>query len=129
MENKKVLIIDDNNVIREIAKGYLREHNYGVFEAENGLEGVRIYKDNMEDIFFVLLDLEMPVMNGEQALSELVKINPEVKVVISTGCADQDKIDLIKRIKHVKILQKPYRPEHLMEIVSEIEKANKILVI
>ncbi len=116
MQKKKALIIEDEDFMREITGECLEEVGYNSFEAGNGLEGVNIYKKHKDSISFVLLDIEMPVMDGEKTLAELVKINPNVNVIVVTGCIDEYKIEAIKRIKDVLVLKKPY-------LLSDLRKA------
>jgi len=80
-----ILIIDDEPVMRETAKFILEECGYSTILAINGREGINFYRDNHSEIKAVLLDLFMPKLNGFETFTELIKINPEVKVLLSSG--------------------------------------------
>src|SRR5262249_39164287 len=80
-----VLVIDDEEIVRRTAKSMLERYGYTVVLAENGKEGVELFQVLAEKVSAVLLDMTMPVMNGEEAFSRLIAIKPDVKVVLSSG--------------------------------------------
>ena len=89
MENIKVLIADDNFVARRGLRSYFREQEdiVVVGEASNGSEAVEFVRNKNVDI--VLMDLRMPNKNGIEATAEIVKIKPEVKVLVLTVVGDK----------------------------------------
>jgi CheY-like chemotaxis protein len=119
---RTVLIIDDNIVVSEFVQKCFQAHGWEALCAENGLEGVVTYEKAADRVSFILLDLDMPVMGGEEALVEILKINREANVILTTGCGDPEKIEAIKRIKDVRILLKPYSPDKLLEIAIEKDR-------
>src|SRR4029077_13152988 len=78
-----ILVIDDEEIIRRTAKSMLEHHGYRVVLAENGNEGVELFQVLAEKVSAVLLDMAMPVMNGEETLRRLKAINPAIKVILS----------------------------------------------
>ena len=80
----KVLLVDDEETVRGIGVEMLKELGFSTLTARDGKEALEIYR-NTPDISLVILDLTMPRMDGEQCFRELKAINPEVKVVISSG--------------------------------------------
>lgn len=85
-----VLVVDDEDIVRDISREILEKLGYSVLEASNGLEAVELYGDRHNEVDLVLLDLVMPVMDGREAFERLRKINPGVKVLFSSGY-DSDK--------------------------------------
>lgn len=84
MENiTKVLVVDDEKVIRDGCRRVLTDNNYNVLEAQNGKEAMDVLEN--EDIDIVLLDLKMPVMGGEEVLEQANKIYPGMPIIIITG--------------------------------------------
>ena len=71
------LIIDDEEPIRKVLEKILEDLGYDVCKAENGKEGVDIYREQHDDIDLVLLDMIMPVMDGKDCLTEMHKISPD----------------------------------------------------
>ena len=80
-----ILIIDDDMAVRKVTGLMLNQKVFKIFNANNGFAGVEINRDNREEISGVILDLVMPEMKGEQALDEMRKINPDVRVRL---CSD-----------------------------------------
>ena len=82
-----ILVVDDEPMIRELAKRILERSGYSVLTAGSGKEGIEVYAEHKSDISLVILDLIMPEMGGKQCLEELLKINPLVKALIASGFA------------------------------------------
>ena len=82
-----ILVVDDEFPIREAAKEILEHFGYHVFCAEDAESALDLFKEHAQHIDLVLLDLSMPGMGGNQCLRELLAIDPEVKVLISSGYA------------------------------------------
>src|SRR5437867_4060726 len=84
---KRILLVDDERSIRESLNKILRVENYDVVLAENGLEAIE--KQAVEHIDLLILDLNMPLKDGWDALGALIEINPRLPVVIITGRSNQ----------------------------------------
>ena len=117
--NKCVLVIDDEEGVREAVTDILAMEDIPVITAVNGVAGIERYKEEQERINVVLLDISMPGLSGEDTLKELLNINPQVKVILSSGYSD---VDIVKRNadnKNINFLQKPY---NLLQLIQEIGK-------
>lgn len=79
----KVLVIEDEEPVRESFRNFLEDQDYDVFEATNGREGIALFAQCQPDI--VLVDLRMPVMNGHQVLEKLVPQAPDTPLIIVSG--------------------------------------------
>lgn len=79
----KVLVIEDEEPVRESFRNFLEDQLYEVFEAANGREGVELFNTCNPDV--VLIDLRMPVMNGHQVLEKLVPQAPDTPLIIVSG--------------------------------------------
>jgi len=120
-----VLVVDDEEAVMEMAVAMLEELGFQTLRAANGLEAVNQYREQMNQanpIAFVLLDLTMPVMSGEQAFAELSQINPAVQVIISSGYAEDDVRDRFKGAQIAGFIQKPYMPAALEQGVQQVVK-------
>ena len=83
-----ILVVDDEPAVREITREALEIHGYRVMEAGDGAKALELYRsfrDDGREPDLVILDLAMPVMNGRDCLERLLKLNPEVRVIIATG--------------------------------------------
>lgn len=112
-----VLLVDDELEVCEMVGEMLGKLGYEVVAARDGHEAIRQYVLR-DDFAFVILDLTMPVMDGEQTFRQLRDINPEVKVVITSGYSDEE---VSRRFegKGIKgILQKPFDMATLRKVIG-----------
>jgi len=103
-----ILVVDDEEIMRQTAKSILEECGYDVILAENGEEAVNIYKTQHQNIKAVLLDLVMPKMSGKQAFIELIKINKNVKTLLASGFKKDSRVESILELGVKGFIQKPY---------------------
>ncbi|MFH2058113.1 MAG: response regulator [Pseudomonadota bacterium] len=83
--NESILLVDDEERILTVGREICKALGYSVITADSGMEAVKIYKKRKDKINLVILDMIMPNMNGLETFLELKKINPDVKVLLSTG--------------------------------------------
>ncbi|MDA0337471.1 MAG: response regulator [bacterium] len=112
-----LLIIDDEEIVREPTRRLLERSGYGVRVAANGPTGLEILTGGHPPIDLVLLDLSMPSMSGHEVLAELRRLRPDIKVIIITGYATLD--DEVHGADG--ILQKPFT------VVDLLQRINKVL--
>ena len=115
-----VLVVDDEDTIREVAAMMLEDMGFETFGAADGLEALDIYKDHQDEIVCVLLDMTMPKMDGEACFHELRKLNPDVVVLLSSGYTEQDATPRFIGKGLAGFIQKPYTPEALQEKLQEV---------
>jgi CheY-like chemotaxis protein len=119
----RILVVDDEEVVRRAAKTMLEHFGYTVLTAENGKEAVELLRRNPESVRLVLLDFMMPVMGGEEALRQLRLVKPDIPVLLSSG---YDQVDVTRRFADAGIagfIQKPYRGTKLAQAIRQILKA------
>jgi PAS domain S-box-containing protein len=117
---ESILIIDDEEVIREVAGDILSSYGYRVYLATNGEEGIKIYKEQKPRCDLVILDMIMPRQGGRETLLKLKKINPAIKVLFSTGYSQNEKVNEIISLGVSGFIQKPYQVNNLLSKVREI---------
>ncbi len=117
-----VLIIDDEESVREIASIMLEEAGYTVLTASGGVEGIAAFKAQQKDIVAILLDMTMPDMDGSTVFRELKMIQPDVTVILSSGYNEQDATNRFAGKGLAGFLQKPYTPEALYKTLLEVLK-------
>jgi PAS domain S-box-containing protein len=113
----KVLVVDDEEVVRRMARQILEHHGCEVVLAEDGAQGVALFCKYAGEIACVILDLTMPVMSGEEALQRIRGVRPDIPVILSSG---YNQAEAMRRFggKGVSgFLQKPYRSAAFMEAV------------
>jgi CheY-like chemotaxis protein len=110
-----ILVIDDEPVIRAMASTLLEEAGYKAITAQNGQEGVDLYRDNWHNIDAVVVDMVMPVLDGLESMQLLKKINPKVRVLAASGFSRNEKINQMMREGAVGFLHKPYSLNELID--------------
>jgi two-component system, cell cycle sensor histidine kinase and response regulator CckA len=113
-----VLVVDDEKVVRDLAKRTLERYGYVVLVAHDGPSAIDICKRHSGDIALAILDLSMPEMGGVEALPELRKIRPGVKVVVSSGYSEDETMTLFQGQPVSGFVQKPYSATRLAETVG-----------
>lgn len=113
----KVLVVDDEKVLLETVQAMLEDLGYETFVAENGKQALEIYQAKKDEIHVVLLDMTMPEMDGKACATELLKLSPDLKIIIASGYAQEDIHQQFKGIKLAGIIQKPYDFQRLQEVM------------
>jgi signal transduction histidine kinase len=114
----RVLIAEDNFVNMSVARKFLTKWGIEVHEAVNGLEAVEKFRHGRFDL--VLIDLEMPEMDGTTALAEIRKVDPSVPAIAFTAAVYEDmRIDLMKK-GFMEVVPKPFRPEDLHNKITKL---------
>jgi PAS domain S-box-containing protein len=117
-----ILIVDDEEVVRQAASAMLRNTGYEVALAENGRQAVDLFRRRGGRFALVLLDLTMPLMGGPQTIRELKAIRPEVPVIISTGLTEETAMQRFAGADIAGFIQKPYTLHTLVEKIHSILK-------
>ncbi|MGO4885164.1 MAG: PAS domain S-box protein [Bryobacteraceae bacterium] len=117
------LVIEDEKTVRTLADSVLTRAGMKVMLAENGKRGVEIFREHHGEISMVILDLQMPVMGGEEALALLRQINPGVPVILSSGFEQSEAQRRFAALQPVHFLQKPYTAGRLAEAVAAALRA------
>ncbi|KAB0672067.1 PAS domain S-box protein [Oryzomonas sagensis] len=115
----KVLLVDDEETVRGIGNEMLKELGFVAITAIDGLEAIEVFKQN-PDIALVILDLTMPHIDGEQCFRELKRLNPDVKVIMSSGYNEQDVTQKFVGKGLTGFIQKPYKLSALKEVIQKI---------
>jgi PAS domain S-box-containing protein len=118
--DKTVLIVDDEESVRSVARNTLQRRGYRTMEAADGREALEVYRRFFSDVSLVLLDLTMPYMNGEEVLRELRIITPSVKVLLSSGFNEVEAVQRFTGKGLAGFLQKPYQAAVLAETINRI---------
>ncbi|NWF36135.1 PAS domain S-box protein [Mariprofundus sp. KV] len=115
-----ILVVDDEETVREVAIMLLEEMGFKTLSAVDGLDALQIYRKHQSEIVAVLLDMTMPKMDGKECFRELRRINPDVKVMLSSGYNEQDATSRFVGQGLAGFLQKPYAPEALHEKIGNL---------
>ncbi|MFC1477385.1 PAS domain S-box protein [candidate division KSB1 bacterium] len=117
-----ILVVDDEKNVRRMASRMLNELGYKVLLAEDGKEAVKIYKVKKREIDLVLLDMVMPNMGGKETNLALRKIDPGVKILLSSGYSQDGKAAEILNDGALGFIQKPFRMDDISKKLNNILK-------
>lgn len=123
-KNKKVLIVEDEELVRINIKNILQKVGFKVFEAQNGEEAIKkIKRLSKNKLDFIILDLVMPDMNGQEVMENIKNIPLNAKVIVSTGFGkDIDINSMLKQYNISSILFKPYK---MVDLLNTLKKFNE----
>jgi PAS domain S-box-containing protein len=113
-----VLVVDDEDVVLQTAKLALERHGYIVLTALSGRTAIEILHRERDRVSVVLLDSAMPEMSGQETLRELLKIRPDLEVLVSSGYAEEETMRLFAGLPVLGFVQKPYTPTRLAKEVK-----------
>ncbi|MBZ5593920.1 MAG: PAS domain S-box protein [Acidobacteriia bacterium] len=115
-----ILIVDDEEGVRSVARGALEKAGFTTMVAEDGHAAVELFRTHANDITAVLLDMTMPRMSGEEVFRAIRNLRPDAKVILSSGYNEQETLSLFQSKGLAGFIQKPYRAMTLIEKVREI---------
>ena len=115
--NETILVVEDEESVMKLVKTSLGKYGYSILTAANGQEGLDVYNDNRDSVDLVLLDLTMPIMSGEMFLERILEINPDIKVVLSSGHGEEE---MQKYTEAKGYVTKPYTLNDLARIVRTV---------
>jgi len=118
--SETVLLVDDEEIVVGVGKQMLERLGFSVLTAKNGQEALDIYLDNRDAVDLVLLDMIMPGLEAADVYDKLAAINPDIKVVLSSGYSlDQKAREILDR-GCSGFIQKPFNMQVLQEKIGEV---------
>ncbi len=112
-----ILIIDDEDAVRQLAATILEHLGYTVTECSDGIAAIEYFTDNHDQVDLVILDLVMPIMSGEEVFDALKQIDPDVKVLVSSGYSESKSASVLAK-GATAVLGKPYRVATLSQAIQ-----------
>jgi PAS domain S-box-containing protein len=114
-----VLVVDDEETVRAVARAVLERSGFTVLTASDGREGIEVFTAHSAEIDAVLLDMTMPAMSGPEVFAQLRAVRPDARVVLSSGYTEEDTRRRLPAGDIAGFIQKPYRPAQLVEAMHE----------
>jgi PAS domain S-box-containing protein len=115
-----LLLIDDEELILNLARSILEQHGYTVFVASDGNEGLSTFHRHKEQIDLIILDLSMPYLSGSEFLETLRTNDADIKVIISSGYSDSADFDSFQHLNVADFVTKPYKPADLIRVIRKV---------
>lgn len=118
--NETILVVDDERPILDIACDILGQHGYATLTAESGEDALRIYEREGDRIDLVILDIGMPGMGGYECFKELMRVDPAIRVIITTGYYASKRVGEMLEAGAAGFISKPYRLIDMVKKVKDI---------
>jgi DNA-binding response OmpR family regulator len=115
-----ILVVDDEEPVRELLGAILSEAGYQVTLASSGKDALLLYRRRGPEISLVLLDLLMPEMSGLSLLQSLLRLNPAVKAIVVSGASYEGKNNESLASGARGVVEKPFQPEELLATVERV---------
>jgi CheY-like chemotaxis protein len=119
----RVLIVDDEQVVRRALQRILERDGHQVTLAERGQEAIDLYAARWRDLDVVVLDVTMPDIDGREVLRRMREVNPEVRAILSSGYTVESDPSL--SIAGTWVLEKPYTPDQVRVVIADATEGAK----
>ncbi len=117
--SQKILLVDDEAILLKLGERILTRLGYRVITATGGREACEIYRNKQNPIDLIILDCIMPEMDGEETLKALKKIDPDVKVLLTSGCNREGHLQTMLDLGIEGFIQKPYGMDDIADAVRQ----------
>jgi len=117
---RTILVVDDEEVVRELLAGLLTQEGYEVFQAEDGKAALAFFEGRRKSVDLVILDMIMPGMKGEEVLANLRDLRLTAGVIISSGFMTEEQRDKLKEYGIDGFLDKPYSEQDALNAVKSV---------
>jgi len=124
--NGTLLIVDDEEMIHETLTGMLENLNYNIISAKNGKEAVEIFKEKQSELDAIIMDIQMPEMDGVEAAQKILTIDPEACIIFTSGYANDKRLSELKKLDQGFFLKKPYKIGVLADIIKRALENKKV---
>ncbi|HJZ95750.1 MAG TPA: PAS domain S-box protein [Candidatus Solibacter sp.] len=118
--NATILVIEDEETLREALARMLLKRNLNVIEAGDGKSALELFRINPSEIDVALLDMTLPGMQGREVLAELRRLRPDLKVIITSAYGKDQALSAMGELQPWLYIRKPYRFNELMELLQEV---------
>ena len=116
----KVLIVEDDDALRDLLKVVLEESGLNILTAKDGVDAVEVFTANKDEIGLVLLDMGLPRLGGWDAFLKMREINPELKGILASGYFSQNVKEEVIKSGAKNFIQKPYDPPEIIAMIREM---------
>jgi len=116
----KILVVDDEADVLETVGLMIEDFGFEVVSAVDGVEALAIYQQQGAQISLILMDMTMPRMNGKRCTIEILKVNPEAKIVLCSGYSEEEAELEFKGLALAGFLQKPFHPDKLQLTIEQL---------
>ena len=119
-QNELIMLVDDEELMRDLGRELLEDAGYRVVVASNGQHAIDLYRSAWKEISLVVLDFIMPDLNGGQVYVQLKSINPQMKTLFCTGFAEDEMMTELLDKYGLRAIEKPFKPVRLLKLMQEL---------
>ncbi len=116
----KVLVVDDEEMVRRLAERILQRFGFEAILAKNGRHALEVYEEHRGSLLAILLDMTMPELDGVETLQALRKQDVKIPVIFSSGYTEQEAVHRLVEDPLVFYIQKPYKPSALVSLLRTL---------
>jgi two-component system, cell cycle sensor histidine kinase and response regulator CckA len=125
MKYDTILIVEDDDNLRDLLKAMLEAQDFKVLTAIDGMDAIEVFTKNKDIIGVVLSDLGLPLLGGWDAFLRMKKINPEVKGILASGYFDEGVKEEIIKSGAEDFVQKPYNAPEIIATIRRLFNMNE----
>lgn len=114
-----ILVVDDEEPVRAVARSVFELEGFHVIEADDGHEGLRRFRAHTSEVGAILLDMTMPGMDGAETLFAIRQVSRDIPVILSSGYSEKDTMARCEGLSGTSFIQKPYTAQGLIAAVRE----------
>jgi DNA-binding NtrC family response regulator len=118
--SRAILVIDDDEFLRELLEEFLSEAGYTVYTAEDGEEALSLFSNNPQEFGMVITDMGLPGMSGDEVVAKIREINPSTKSVAISGFGGEEMMQKVRKGNFVTFIPKPFDREALLKVVETL---------
>jgi len=119
LKNKTILVVEDEDFSFMFIYEILSNEKVKILRAKTGREAISIYENNTDKINLILMDIQLPIMDGWEATKEILKIDDKLPIIAQTAYAMKKQKDKCFESACIGYLSKPYDNEQLIDLISQ----------
>jgi CheY-like chemotaxis protein len=113
-----ILFVDDEHVNLTVGETVLKRLGYKTLTASNGLEAINKYKAQNDEIDLIIMDMNMPIMDGEEAIKAILNFDSNARFIVSSGLLTKSQTRELDSLGITNFLQKPYRANVVDSVIQ-----------
>ena len=118
--NERILIIEDEDILRSLMEEVLKSKGYEVTSASDGVAALKLFREHNADFDAILLDMGLPKLPGQALFLKMLQINPDSNIILASGYLDEELKSNLFELGAKAFIQKPYKPHEILRSVRSV---------
>jgi CheY-like chemotaxis protein len=119
LSQSTVLVVDDEELLRDVVAMMIEDNGAYVLCAQDGNEGVKTFKENVDKVKCVVMDFSMPGMNGYEALCAMREVNKDIPIILVSGLESIPEVSELRKKNEIGFLSKPFQEDELIRTINK----------